>query len=134
MAEDVLKVLIVDNAPLMCDFVHSVVTQMDGLTLLRANSYRAACDILASESIAILLTELNIDAQADLGLALIGRLRADEFAATSARIPIIVCSSGANRSLVRDALLFDVADFLIKPISTDIVQAKLVQHLAQPKS
>ncbi|MCH1924330.1 response regulator [Shewanella sp. C32] len=132
MANEVLKVLMVDNAMLMCDFVHSVVAKIDGVSLIRANSYRMACDILATESVDLLLTEINLDTQACLGLELVGRLRSDEFEATAYSIPIIVCSSVALRSAVRDALLYDVSDFLIKPISADIVKSKLQYHLTRP--
>lgn len=132
MTSQVLKVLMVDNASLMCDFVHSVVAKLEGISLLRAYNYRAACDVLATESVDMLLTELNIDEQVGLGFELIGRLRSDEFEATAYNIPIIVCSSVSNRSAVRDALLYDVSDFLIKPISADMVKSKLQQHLTQP--
>lgn len=133
MEHEALKVLVVDNASLMCDFVNSILSRIKYINVIRANHYHTACDILANEGVDLLLTELNLEAQAHLGLELIGRLRSDDFEQTAYDIPIIVCSSDAKRQYVKEAACFDVSDFLVKPVSALVVKNKVLRYLMRPK-
>lgn len=125
------KVLVVDDVILMCDFLHGVANKVPGCSAFKALDGKTAADILQTENIDLLITDIEM--KAPTGLELVFQLRSGSFDATSHDIPVIIFSGNTYLELIQQCKIYDVNDFLAKPISFDLLTRKIQHHLQHEK-
>lgn len=125
------NVLVVDDVILMCDFLSGVVNNVPGCRAFKALDGRSATDILQGEAIDLLITDIEM--KAPTGLELVFRVRSGSFAHTPHDIPIIIFSGNAYLELIQQSKSYDVNDFLVKPITADMLSRKILHHLQTEK-
>lgn len=125
------NVLVVDDVILMCDFLFGAVNEIKGCRAFKALDGKSAVDILENESIDLLITDIEM--KAPTGLELAYRVRCGLFSSTANNIPIMIFSGNTYRELIEQCILFDVNDFLAKPIAADKLIKKINQTLHSTK-
>jgi DNA-binding response OmpR family regulator len=125
------NVLVVDDVVLMCNFLYGVANKIHGCSAYKALYCKTAEEILESEVIDLLITDIELKNAS--GIDLLSKVRAGAFSQTAHDIPIIVLSVNAYREVVQPCILFDVNDFLVKPISSQMLTNKIQEHLQHEK-
>mgnify|MGYP005988600905 CR=1 FL=1 len=120
------NILVVDDAPLICNFLYSVAYKIPGFNAYKAFDYKAAIDILETQEINLLITDIELKKES--GLELLSRIRSGSFTLTAHDIPIIVLSVNSYKELIHQCVKFDVNDFLVKPISSVKLTEKIHEH------
>ncbi|HEY9042769.1 MAG TPA: response regulator, partial [Rheinheimera sp.] len=126
------NVLVVDDVILMCDFLYGVANKVPGCRAFKALDGKTAADILESEPIDLLITDIEM--KAPTGLELVYKVRSGSFGATSHDIPVIIFSGNAYRELIEQSISYDVNDFLVKPITAIQLTKKIQFHLQNEKA
>ncbi|KKO46826.1 histidine kinase [Arsukibacterium ikkense] len=126
-----IHVLVVDDVILMCDFLYGVVNKVAGCRAIKALDGKAAAEYLGNERIDLLITDIEMKAPS--GLELAQRVRSGMFSQTPYDIPIIIFSGNAYREVIEQSIAFDVNDFLVKPITSAGLTAKIQYHLQHKK-
>ncbi len=126
------NVLVVDDVILMCDFLYGVANKVPGCRAFKALDGKTAADILESEPIDLLITDIEM--KAPTGLELVFKVRSGSFASTSHDIPVIIFSGNAYRELIEQSISYDVNDFLVKPITAIQLTKKIQFHLQHEKA
>jgi|TARA_R110001592_G_scaffold52784_1_gene161988 CheY-like chemotaxis protein len=125
------NVLVVDDVVLMCNFLYGVANKIQGCSAHKALYCKTAEDILESEVIDLLITDIELKNAS--GIDLLSKVRSGAFSQTAHDIPIIVLSVNAYRGVIEPCILFDVNDFLVKPISSQMLTKKIQEHLHREK-
>lgn len=125
------NVLVLDDVILMCDFLYGVANKVPGCKAFKALDAKTASEILEHETIDLLITDIELKGPS--GLDLLSRVRSGAFTTTAHDIPIIVFSGNAYRELIQQCILFDVNDFLAKPVSAVQLSKKIQHHLQHEK-
>lgn len=123
-------ILVVDDVILMCDFLYKVISAIKNCKVHKATDGRTAIDILASETIDMLITDIEM--KAPNGLELLKRLRCGELN-NPHDIPVLMFSGNTYKDMVLESLSYDVNDFLAKPLSADGLKKKVLFHLQNEK-
>lgn len=131
MVSKVLNILVLDDVALICNFLYGVANKVQGCNAFKAFDYKTASDILESECINLLITDLEL--KNANGVDLISEIRSGGFSATTHDIPIIVLSVNSYKELIEQCVKLDVNDFLVKPISSAKLTEKIHEHLQAKK-
>ncbi len=123
-------ILVVDDVVLMCDFLFKVISSIKNCKVHKANDGRTAIEILASETIDMLITDIEM--KAPNGLELLKRLRCG-LLNNPHDIPVLMFSGNTYKDMVLESLSYDVNDFLAKPLSADGLKKKVLFHLQNEK-
>ena len=126
------NVLVVDDVILMCDFLYGVANKVPGCRAFKALDGKTAAEILESEQIDLLITDIEM--KAPTGLELVYKVRSGSFGCTSHDIPVIIFSGNAYRELIEQSISYDVNDFLVKPIAALQLTKKIQFHLQHEKA
>lgn len=131
MASKTLNILVLDDVALICNFLYGVANKIQGCNALKAFDYKTASDILESECINLLITDLEL--KNANGVDLISEVRSGAFSATNHDTPVIVLSVNSYKDLIEQCVKLDVNDFLVKPISSAKLTEKIHEHLQTKK-
>ncbi|MCC5853843.1 MAG: response regulator [Alkalimonas sp.] len=131
MQNQSFTILVVDDVTLMCDFLHGAVNRIANCNAMKALDGKTALELLTTEAIDMLITDLEI--KAPDGLEIIKRLRSGELACPH-DIPVLIFSGNAYLEQVQQGIRYDVNDFLVKPMSVDALAKKVVHHLTHEKA
>lgn len=123
-------ILVVDDVILMCDFLYKVISAIKNCKVHKATDGRTAIDILSSETIDMLITDIEM--KAPNGLELLKRLRCGALNSPH-DIPVLMFSGNTYKDMVLESLSYDVNDFLAKPLSADGLKKKVLFHLQNEK-
>ena len=126
------NLLVVDDVILMCDFLYGVANKVPGCRAFKALDGKTAAEILETETIDLLITDIEM--KAPTGLELVYKVRAGYFSNTLHDIPVIIFSGNAYRELIEQSISYDVNDFLVKPITADQLTKKIQFHLQHEKA
>lgn len=126
------NLLVVDDVILMCDFLYGVANKVPGCRAFKALDGKTAAEILETETIDLLITDIEM--KAPTGLELVYKVRAGYFSSTSHDIPVIIFSGNAYRELIEQSISYDVNDFLVKPITAIQLTKKIQFHLQHEKA
>ena len=126
-----LNILVLDDVALICNFLYGVANKIQGCNAFKAFDYKTASDILESESIDLLITDIELK-QAN-GIDLISKIRSGGFSSTAHNIPIIVLSVNSYKELIEQCVRFDVNDFFFIFISSVKLTEKIYEHLQTKK-
>ncbi|AZG35455.1 response regulator [Shewanella psychromarinicola] len=121
------NVLLVDDVVLMCNFLYGVTNEIQGCSAFKSLYYKTAEDILESEVIDLLITDIELKNAS--GIDLLSKIRCGAFSQTAHDIPILVLSVNSYKDVIQQCILFDVNDFLVKPISAVKLKNKILEHL-----
>jgi CheY-like chemotaxis protein len=127
----IANVLVVDDVILMCDFLYGVANKVTGCRVFKALDGKAASEVLESEPIDLLITDIEM--KVPTGLELVYKVRAGHFSSTAHDIPVIIFSGNAYRELIEQSISYDVNDFLVKPITSVQLTKKIQYHLQHKK-
>lgn len=120
------NVLIVDDSPAMRAFVRRVL-DLSGLDVgqcyLAANGLEAL-HLLRTETVDVVLTDLNMPAMD--GAEFVRRIEADERLRT---VPVLVVSTDATGSRVREMLEMGARGYLAKPFHPEALRAEIERVL-----
>lgn len=125
------NILVVDDVVLMSNFMYGIASRIAHCRVFKAFDGKAAAEILESESIDLLITDLEMKSPS--GLELVYRVRSNLFSTTNHDIPIIIFSGNTYIKLIKKCVSFDVNDFLAKPVSGAILTDKILYHLGNNK-
>jgi two-component system, chemotaxis family, chemotaxis protein CheY len=120
------NVLIVDDSPAMRSFVRRVL-DMSGIdvgTSLNAGDGQEALDLLRSEWVDVILTDINMPTMD--GEQLLKALDADESLRT---IPVIVISTDSTQHRVRSMLTLGAKGYVTKPFLPETLRAEMERVL-----
>jgi len=117
-----LRVLIVDDSPVMRAFIRRVM-QLSGLEVaayLQAGDGAEALRLLAREHADVILTDINMPGMD--GGQLVEHLRADPLLA---QIPVVVVSTDATSERMQQMLAMGARGYVTKPFSPEVLRAEL---------
>lgn len=115
----------------MCNFLFGVANKTQGCCAFKALDGETAADILASEKIDMLITDIEMKGLN--GLELLYQVRCGLFDSTAHDIPVILFSGNSYRDLIKQSIDFDVNHFLVKPITAAQLQSAIQHHLHHKK-
>lgn|GEM_PF-2030116 len=127
----IVHILVVDDVLLMCDFLYKVISAIPNCKVLKATDGRTALEILGSEPIDMLITDIEM--KAPNGLELLKKLRCGALK-TPHNIPVLMFSGNTYKDMVLESHAYDINDFLAKPVSADGLKKKVLFHLQNEKS
>ena len=116
-----MKVLIVDDSSTMRKIVHRSLRQsgieLDGV--LEASNGKEALDVLKSEEVDIILTDINMPEMNGLEL-----IKAVKMSNETSQIPIIVISTEGADDIVKEAQSLGAAGFIRKPFTPENIKER----------
>lgn len=132
MSSKEFNILVVDDIVLMTEFLYSVVSRLPGCRALKALDGKTAADILEHEVVDMLITDIEM--RAPSGVELTYRLRSGQFSTTPNDIPVIIFSGNSYLELLKVCMQLDVNDFVAKPVNSNILSQKILQHIQKAKA
>ncbi len=117
-----LRVLIVDDSPVMRTFIRRVV-ELSGLEVagyFQAKDGAAALAVLAGQAVDVILTDINMPVMD--GEEFLRRLRQD---AILASIPVVVVSTDATAHRVEGMFALGANGYVTKPFSPEVLRQEL---------
>ena len=121
-----LKVLIVDDSPVMRAFIRRVLA-LSGLQiglLLEAGNGKQALDVLRQQSVDLVLTDINMPEMN--GAELLRVLQADE---VLRKTPVVVITTDARLDRVDQMMGLGAAGYITKPFTPEGLRAELERVL-----
>ncbi|NMH73925.1 response regulator [Bacillus sp. RO2] len=117
-----IKVLIVDDDPMVAEFNKRYLEELEGFTLVDVvHSPDAAQDVLQKKKVDLLLLDNFMPGRT--GLELIRHLRT-----LQTRLDVIFITAASDANTIRDALSFGAFDYLIKPFEFDRFKQALLRY------
>jgi response regulator of citrate/malate metabolism len=130
-SEEKYNVLVVDDIHLMCQFLFNSIILLPSTSCKMATDVPVAENILNQESIDMAVLDLHL--KTGSGLSLVQKIRQGKCKNTAYDIPIVIFSGNTYKELVQECLRYNVNDFLVKPITSVIIQSK-VKYYQQIKT
>jgi len=121
------NILVVDDSSTMRKII-AMHLQKSGLKISRilsAEHGRAALEVLAKESVDLVLTDMNMPEMG--GLALIDALRQPD--SEHCELPVVVVSTESESGLVKEALRIGATEYVQKPFTAEQLATILGPHL-----
>jgi DNA-binding NtrC family response regulator len=115
-----VKLLVVDDEPEHLASIDDILTTAGFRTLTAATVTDAIEFLESDDSIALVLADLIMPERS--GLDLLDYMRSKP---RYRKIPVIVCSGHARSEFVSKALRFGACDFIVKPITADVLVKKI---------
>ncbi|WP_043931203.1 response regulator [Bacillus sp. EB01] len=117
-----IKVLIVEDDPMVAEFNKRFLKEMDGFTLAGVlHSVNAAIDFLARNQVHLIL--LDVYMPGATGIELIKYVREHDIPTD-----VIVITAAADKDKIQTALRYGAVDYLIKPFEFERFQQALLQY------
>lgn len=123
--------LIVDGNALSADLARDLLLTMGAVTVFVAHSYDEGIDVLGSDSVDVLLTELHLPPRS--GLELIRTVRKGKTRAHK-QMPILVMSAMSAKEHVFEARDAGVTEFIAKPYGVEGFYRRMVGIVARPRA
>jgi len=118
-----MKVLIVDDSQIMRKIITGVLGRLHVEKILEAvNGQEALAKISENEDIGLILMDWNMPTMN--GIEAVRKIRAG-----GSKVPIVMCTTEAEKEKVIEAIKAGCNDYLIKPFNPKDVQAKLSAHV-----
>ncbi len=126
-----LRVLIVDDSPVMRSFIKRVLT-VSGLEtgpLLEASNGKQALDVLRHQSVDLVLSDINMPEMN--GEELLRTLQADE---ALRKTPVVVVSTDARLDRVDQMMSLGAAGYITKPFTPEGLRSELERVLGATRA
>lgn len=121
-----LRVLIVDDSPVMRAFIRRIilVSGMEGAEFLEASDGREALNILRQEWVDVVLTDINMPSMD--GEQLVRSLEADDMLKT---VPVVIVSIDGTESRMQQMLGLGARGYVKKPFMPEALGEELERVL-----
>ncbi len=123
--------LIVDSNALSADLARDLLLTMGAETVFVAHSFDEGVEILGSDAVDVLLTELHLPPRS--GLELIRMIR-DGKTKAHKQMPILVMSAMSAKEHVFEARDAGVTEFIAKPYGVEGFYRRIVGIVARPRT
>lgn len=122
------SVMIVDDQAFIRRLVARALGEINGLSFIEAADGAEALNKLTLHGCDVILLDINM--QPVNGLEALKRIRSGQVLARG--IPVIMLTTVSDERAVRTAVALDVSGFIVKPMSTETLAAKLARALTTP--
>ena len=122
--QKVLKALVIDDDPVITKVVSRVLVKRMQMNVSEANSAREALALIEQDIPDIMIVDYMMPIMT--GKDLIVLLKADE---RFKNIPTIVLSALSDPDIIKDILSLKVDDYILKPVSPQIIHERVVKVL-----
>ncbi|WP_082033993.1 response regulator [Cohnella kolymensis] len=117
-----IKVMIVEDDPMVAEFNGRYLERVDGFRLVAsASSVKESLDLLQTHDVELILLDIFMPGKS--GLELLSYIRK-----TGKAIDVIVISAACDMQSVKKAMRYGAVDYLIKPFEFDRFQAALASY------
>ncbi len=118
-----MKVLIVDDSQIMRKIITGVLKKLNVKDILEAvNGQEAVTKVSENDDIGLVLMDWNMPTMN--GLDAVKKIRAD-----GSKVPIVMCTTEAEKEKVIEAIKTGANDYLVKPFNPKDIQTKLGKFL-----
>lgn len=115
-----MKILLVDDSATMRKIQKRLLVEMGYTDILEANNGKEALDILASVNYEVKLVLCDMNMPEMGGLETLSAIKA-----THKEVPVVMCTSVAEKSAVMEAIKLGASNYLVKPFAQDSFIAKV---------
>jgi len=132
-----LKVLVVDDQPLMHAMLRNILQKIGFKKIFLAADGNEALNILKTENIGLVLTDLNMPNVT--GYELLQKIRQSQSSSSSVLssyqkdLPVIVISCEDEQEKVIKAIQAGADNFIIKPFTVQMVREKIIRTLVKKR-
>jgi len=119
-----MKVLIVDDSQIMRKIITGVLKKLKVSDIIEAvNGQEAVNKVGENDDIGLVLMDWNMPTMN--GLEAVKKIRAN-----GSKVPIVMCTTEAEKEKVLEAVKAGTNDYLVKPFNPKDIQAKLGKFLS----
>lgn len=126
--QKVLKALVIDDDPVITKVVSRVLVKRLQMDVKEANSAKEALAIIEQEPPDFIMVDYMMPIMTGKDLVIL--LKSDE---RFKNIPIIVLSALSDPEIIRDILSLKVDDYILKPVSPQVIHERVIKVLKQSK-
>lgn len=119
-----MKILLVDDSRTIRNIQKNTLASMGHTDILEAADGLLALEVLSKETPDLILVDWNMPNMD--GITLVKKIRE-----TDKRIPIMMCTTEAEKSRVIEAIKAGVNNYVVKPFTADTLSEKIDQTLAK---
>jgi two-component system chemotaxis response regulator CheY len=117
-----MRILVVDDFPAMRKLVRNALRELDLTNVCEAHNGKEALEIVDSEPIDLILSDWNMPVMSGLEFLIWVRSR-EQFK----NLPFIMITAEDEKMNVVEAVRHKVSNYIIKPFTVEILEAKLKQ-------
>ena len=121
-----IKILVVDDFSTMRKLVRNVLKQIGFSNITEAEDGNMALEVMRNEEIGLVVTDWNMPNMT--GIELLQRIRDD---GKSKNIPVLMLTAEGKTENVVAAVKAGVDNFIVKPFTAEVMQAKIEQIFAK---
>ncbi len=119
-----MKVLIVDDSTIMRKIISGVLTKLNVKDMIEAvDGVEAVAKASENDDIGLILMDWNMPNMS--GIDAVKKIRAD-----GNKVPIVMCTTEAEKERVIEAIKAGCNDYLIKPFNPKDIETKLEKFVA----
>lgn len=122
MADNSMKVLVVDDFATMRRIVKNILVQLGYKNIVEADDGTTAVDILKNEKVDLIISDWNMPKMT--GLDLLKHVRAD---ARLTNIPFIMVTAEAQQDNIILAVKAKVSQYIVKPFTAETLGEKITK-------
>jgi CheY-like chemotaxis protein len=126
--QKILKALVIDDDPVITKVVSRVLVKRLQMDVREANSAKEALTFIEEDIPDIIIVDYMMPVMT--GKDLITLLKADD---KFKHIPIIVLSALSDPEIIKDILSLKVDDYILKPVSPQVIHERVIKVLKQSK-
>lgn len=119
-----MKILLVDESPTIRNIQKNVLRQLGHEDIAEASDGIEALTRISEQRPDLMLVDWNMPRMN--GIALVRKIRE-----TDRTLPIIMCTSKAEKSRVVEAVRAGVSNYVVKPFTTETLGEKITQTMAR---
>lgn len=117
------SILVVDDSPTIQNILGTILRQ-NGFNVLLAGDGVAGLDVLSSNHVDLVLTDLNMPRMD--GLTLLKKIRENE---KNASLPVIMLSTECNQTDIDKAMGMGATKYLVKPVQPSVLASAINELL-----
>ncbi len=117
-----MKILVVDDMPLMRHVLINMLRQLDYKDIVEATDGLQALNILQNQMFDLVITDLHMPKMD--GITLLDNIRKD---AELKNLPVLMVTCEDSSSTVKKAINAKVSGFIVKPFNMNVLSAKLTR-------
>lgn len=128
LEQKILKALVIDDDPVITKVVARVLVKRLQMNVREANNAKEALALIEQEPPDIIMVDYMMPIMTGKDLVIL--LKSDE---KFKNIPIIVLSALSDPEIIKDILSLKVDDYILKPVSPQLIHERVVKVLRQSK-
>jgi len=117
-----MKILVVDDMPLMRHVLINMLRRLDYIDIVEATDGLQALNILQNQMFDLVITDLHMPKMD--GITLLDNIRKD---AELKNLPVLMVTCEDSSSTVKKAINAKVSGFIVKPFNMNVLSAQLTR-------